>query len=170
MRVILLCLVVALLGFGCSTEAESEPQRADEAADLAAPTEVAVPAEVPAAPSRDHRLQLGIDGDPGYEQQELTPEELAKVRAEGEQAPAPSYAEQPEDPSPTEQAPSEQPSETEEGVNSYYGYGERDALYRERERERLRQEGVEEKSPAAHSEEAPHAERPVERPHLGRVR
>lgn len=51
----------------------------------------------------------------------------------------------------------------EAGVNSDYAYGERDALYRERER-------VEEKSPAAHSEEAPHEERPVERPHLGRVR
>lgn len=165
MKVILLVSSIVACGFGCSRNAEQAPGQEDET------TEVAAPAEAPRSPAGDHRLQLGIDGDPGYAQQELSPEELAKVRAEGEQAPAPSYPEQSDDPSQARQAPSEteaagQPSEAEEGENPYYGYGERDALYRERERERVRRDDLDERSPTAHPEEAAREVGPVERPRV----
>ena len=50
------------------------------------------PAEDPPPMPTDHRLRLGIDGDPGWEQEELTAEELEQARAAGAAVPQPTYA------------------------------------------------------------------------------
>ncbi len=117
-------LSVSVISVACTKKAE---QPAEE-------PQVGAATEEPPPRAAGHRLELGIDGDPGYTQKELTPAELAKVRAEGERAPEPSYAGQPSQPSGADQ-PSEpsdvgEPSEVSE---EYLG----DRRYMERRREPL---------------------------------
>jgi hypothetical protein len=171
MRLVLLCTfasVLSVLALACSKTPETEREKPDTAAtevsapDVAAPqpegpdvggaedtypepvAQDVIPAE--ALPSSEHgggRLELGIDGDPGYTQTELTPEELAKVRAEAAASPEPSYPEEPNEPSP-DSDPDEASAETGAGGSGYY-YRMRDPLYLERER--LRREQLEEPTP-----------------------
>lgn len=110
-----------------------------------APPPSGFPTEEPPPPAADHRLQLGVDGDPGYTEQELTPAELAKVRSEGERASEPSYAGQPSQPSEADQ-PSE-PSNADEPSEASDEEYLREPLYRERRRERLPVERAREPSP-----------------------
>ncbi len=113
-----------------------------------APPPSGFPTEEPPPRAAGHRLELGIDGDPGYTQKELTPAELAKVRAEGEQAPQPSYAGQPSQPSgddqPSEPSDVGEPSEVSEEYLRDRRYIERrrEPLPVEREREPVRAEPV----------------------------
>jgi len=115
------------------------------------------PAEdTPPIPS-DHRLQLGIDGDPGWEQKELTEEELAAARAAGAAVPQPSYATQPNEASPAEQPsePSEDAYGDEESSDSVYVGGTRAPVYRHHVREEARDEA---------REDAPREPRPATQP------
>ena len=117
-------LSVSVIAVACT----KKPEEPAEEPQVGAAT------EEPPPRAAGHRLELGIDGDPGYTQKELTPAELAKVRAEGERAPEPSYAGQPSQPSGADQ-PSEpsdvgEPSEVSE---EYLG----DRRYMERRREPL---------------------------------
>jgi len=171
MRLLLLCTVTAALSalaLACSKKSEPATENPDTAATQVAAPDVAVPglpapdvadpdgvapdisaeegvpseAYPPPKPG-DGRLELGIDGDPGYTQTELTPEELAKVQAEGEASPEPAYPEEPSEP-PAEGNPSEVSAESGAG-GSAYDYRLRDPLYLERER--LRRDQLEEASP-----------------------
>lgn len=86
-----------------------------------------------------HRLQLGIDGDPGYTQTEA--DEATSANAE-----EPSYAEQPSVPSSAD--PSNEPSSTTGESDAVYAdEGLREARYLERERERARVEDTVEPRP-----------------------
>jgi hypothetical protein len=98
------------------------------------------PAEEPPPMPADHRVRLGIDGDPGWEQEELTEEELAEARAAGAAVPQPTYAPQPSEPSRVDQ-PGE-PSEDvgEESSDSVYVGGTRAPVYRHHVREEARDE------------------------------
>ncbi len=117
------------------------------------------PAEDPPPMPTDHRLRLGIDGDPGWEQEELTAEELEQARAAGAAVPQPSYAPQPSEPSRAEQ-PSE-PSEDvdDESSDSVYVGGTRAPVYRHHVREEARDEagadGPREPRPAAQPQRRP---------------
>ena len=164
MRLLLLCTFTSV-ALACSKKPEPETENPDTAAtevpapdvavpepedpDVADPEDVSpdvvaeevVPTEaLPPPEPGGGRLELGIDGDPGYTQTELTPEELAKVQAEGVASPEPSY---PSEPSP-EVDPEEASAETGAGGSGYY-YRMRDPLYLERER--LRREQLEEPTP-----------------------
>lgn len=121
-----------------STTPEQAPPEQPPAIPVEAPSEAAVevPAEMPtevsaegsaeAAPPAptDHRLRLGIDGDPGYTEEELTPEELAAENAAA--AKEPSYPVEPTEPSQAQQ-PNEDSGEVVEGSSDPYYMGERRA-------------------------------------------
>jgi len=104
--------------------------------------ELVDPAEDTRAIPTDHRLSLGIDGDPGWEQEELTPEELEKARAAGAAVPQPTYALPPSEPSPSEQpnAPSEDGYVDEASSDDVYVGGTRAPVYRHHVREEARDE------------------------------
>jgi hypothetical protein len=98
------------------------------------------PAEEPPPMPTDHRLRLGIDGDSGWEQEELTEEELAEARAAGAAVPQPSYAPQPSEPSRAEQASEPSEDVAEESSDSVYVGGTRAPVYRHHVREEARDE------------------------------
>ncbi|MFW2388873.1 MAG: hypothetical protein ACN4G0_11085, partial [Polyangiales bacterium] len=104
--------------------------------------ELVDPAEDTRAVPADHRLSLGIDGDPGWEQKELTPEELEQVRAAGAAVPQPTYARPPSEPSPTEQPnePSEDGYVDEASSEGVYVDGTRAPVYRRHVREEAKDE------------------------------
>jgi len=119
------------------------------------------PAEDTRAMPTDHRLTLGIDGDPGWEQKELTPEELEQVRAAGAAVPQPTYAQPPSEPSPSEQPnePSEDGYVDEASSDDVYVGGTRAPVYRRHVREEARDEagadGPREPRPAAQPQRRP---------------
>jgi hypothetical protein len=113
------------------------------------------PADAPPPMPTDHRLHLGIDGDPGYEQEELTPEELAEARAAGAAVPQPSYAQQPSGPSHAEQ-PSEPSDDVDESSDTVYVGGTRAPVYRHRAREEAGADKPREPRPAAQPQRRPH--------------
>jgi hypothetical protein len=98
------------------------------------------PAEDAPPTPTDHRLRLGIDGDPGWEQEELTAEELAEARAAGAAVPQPSYAPQPSEPSRAEQASEPSEDVAEESSDSVYVGGTRAPVYRHHVREEAKDE------------------------------
>jgi hypothetical protein len=116
------------------------------------------PAEDPPPMPADHRLRLGIDGDSGWEQEELTAEELAEARAAGAAVPQPTYAQPPSEPSRADQ-PSE-PSEDvdEESSDNVYVGGTRAPVYRHHVREEARDEA---------EPDRPREPKPVAQPHRG---
>jgi len=124
------------------------------------------PAEAPPPAPTDHRLRLGIDGDPGYAQDELTPEELAEVRAAGAASPPPSYRrDQPSEPSHAEQ-PSEPSGDVDdESSDTIYVDGTRAPVYRRHVREEAREDNPREPRPAAQPQEPAHANPPHRGPH-----
>ena len=179
--------LLAVLSLGCSQKAEEAPAQvfevveANVAEDKMAPppapdvgepehveqvkltpeqlAEIMNPAEEPPPMPADHRLRLGIDGDSGWEQDELTPEELAEARAAGAAVPQPTYAQPASEPSRAEQ-PSE-PSNvvSEESDDPVYVGGTRAPVYRHRARENAREEAEvarpREPKPAAQPHRAP---------------
>ena len=113
------------------------------------------PTETPPPVPNDHRLRLGIDGDSGYTQQELTPEELAAARAAGAAAPQPSYAPQLSAPSHAEQ-PSESPDEVEdEASGTVYVGGDRAPVIRHDIREEAKEGDRREPRPVTLPDEPP---------------
>jgi len=157
--------LLAVLSVGCSKKTEEAPAQVFEvvqakvaedktapmpAADVGEPEHVQVkltpeqikdlidPAEDPPPMPTDHRLHLGIDGDSGWEQKELTPEELEQARAAGAAVPQPTYAPPPSEPSHAAQ-PSE-PSEDVESSDSVYVGETRAPVYRRHVREEARDE------------------------------
>ena len=132
--------LVLLSATACSrsTTSEQAPAQPPPATPVEAPPEatVEVPAEMPMELSAegsteapppvptDHRLRLGIDGDPGYTEEELTPEELAAENAAA--AKEPSYPVEPTEPSQAQQ-PNEDSGELVEGSSDPYYIGERRA-------------------------------------------
>jgi hypothetical protein len=124
------------------------------------------PTEAPPPTPSDHRLHLGIDGDPGYTQDELTPEELAEARAAGAASPPPSYHRN----QPSEPAHAEQPSEPSDDVDdessdTVYVGGTRAPVYRHHAREEAREDNPREPRPAARPQEPAHANPPHRGPH-----
>lgn len=123
--------------------------------------ELVEPAEDRPAIPTDHRLSLGIDGDPGWEQEELTAEELERVRAAGAAVPQPTYAQPPSEPSPGE--PPSEPSEDayvdEASSDDVYVGGTRAPVYRHHVREEARDEagadGPREPRPVAQPQRRP---------------
>ena len=112
-----------------ATQAAPAPAPAVDNAGLFVPDDDQ-PAAEPKEPG--HRLQLGIDGDPGYTQTEA--DEATSANAQ-----EPSYAEQPNVPSSAD--PSSEPSSTTGESDAIYAdEGLREARYLERERERARVE------------------------------
>lgn len=97
-------------------------------------------AGAPPPPPTDHRLHLGIDGDPGYTQRELTPEELAESRAEGANQPQPTYAVPPSEPSKGEQPSEPSGVADEEASDTIYGDERLAPVYRHRAREDVRED------------------------------
>ena len=104
--------------------------------------ELTDPAEDPPAMPTDHRLSLGIDGDSGWEQKELTAEELEQARAAGAAVPQPTHAQPPSEPSQAEQPtePSEDAYVDEESSDSVYVGGTRAPVYRHHVREEAKDE------------------------------
>ena len=176
-------LLLAVLSLGCSKKTEEAPAQVFEvvqaevaedktapmpAADVGKPQHVQVkltpeqikdlidPAEDPPPMPTDHRLRLGIDGDSGWEQEELTAEELEQARAAGAAVPQPTYAQPPSEPSRADQ-PSE-PSEDvdEESSDNVYVGGTRAPVYRHHVREEARADEPREPRPAARPHRAPH--------------
>jgi hypothetical protein len=123
--------------------------------------ELVDPAEDTREMPTDHRLTLGIDGDPGWEQEELTPEELEQVRAAGAAVPQPTYAQPPSEPSPSKQPtePSENEYVDEASSDDVYVGGTRAPVYRHRVREEAQDEagadGPREPRPAARPQRRP---------------
>jgi hypothetical protein len=141
-------LSVSVIAVACTKKAEQPAEKPQ----VGAPTEAEPTVPSPdMAGGADHRLQLGIDGDPGYTERELTPAELAKVRSEGERAPEPSYAGQPSQPSEADQ-PSE-PSNTDESSEASDVDDLREPLYMERRREPLPAERARGSSPVERERE-----------------
>jgi len=97
---------------------------AEVPAEMPAEIPIEVPAEAPPPAPTDHRLRLGVDGDPGYAQKELTPEELAEANAAA--AAEPSYPVEPTEPSQPEQ-PTEDSGGVVEGSSDTVYMGERRA-------------------------------------------
>ncbi|MGB9338817.1 MAG: hypothetical protein WCB63_06255 [Polyangiales bacterium] len=149
-RACVLISMLAVLVVGCSKKNEHAPS----VQPAVAPAEV--PQEMPtAATPTDHRLRLGIDGDPGYAQQELTPEELAAARAAGAAVPQPSSAPQPSEPSHAEQ-PSESPGEVEdEASGTVYVGGARAPVIRHHIREEAKEGDRREPRPVTLPHEPP---------------
>lgn len=114
------------------------------------------PAEDPPPMPTDHRLRLGIDGDSGWEQEELTAEELAEARAAGAAVPQPTYAQPQSEPSRAE--PPSEPSEDvdEESSDGVYVGGTRAPVYRHHAREEARDEA---------EPDRPREPKPVAQPH-----
>jgi hypothetical protein len=179
--------LLAVLSLGCSKKTEEAPAQVFEvvqakvaedktapmpAADVGKPEHVQVkltpeqikdlidPAEDPPPMPTDHRLRLGIDGDSGWEQEELTAEELEQARAAGAAVPQPTYAQPPSEPSRANQ-PNE-PSEDvgEESSDSVYVGGTRAPVYRRHAREKAKDEAEvnrpREPKPAAQPHRGPH--------------
>jgi len=181
--------LLAVLSLGCSKKAEEAPAQVFEvveakvaddktapppAADVGEPepehveqvtltpeqlAEIMDPAEDPPPMPTDHRLRLGIDGDSGWEQEELTPEELAEARAAGAAVPQPTYAQPASEPSRAEQ-PSEASNVVgEESGDTVYVGGTRAPVYRHQARENARDEAEVDRprqtKPAAQPHRAP---------------
>jgi len=113
------------------TEAPAEiPTEAPPEMPAEIPTEMA--AEIPDESSTgapppmptDRRLRLGVDGDPGYTEKELTPEELAAENAAA--AAEPTYPVEPTEP-PEAAQPKQDSEEVVEGSSDPYYMGERRA-------------------------------------------
>ena len=179
--------LLAALSLGCSKKTEEAPAQVfevveakvaeDKTAPLPAPdvgepehvevkltpeqlAEIMAPAEDPPPKPTDHRLRLGIDGDSGWEQEELTAEELAEARAAGAAVPQPTYAQPPSEPSRAEQ-PSEPSGDVgEESSDTVYVGGTRAPVYRHHARENAKDEAEvdrpREPRPAAQPHRAPH--------------
>jgi hypothetical protein len=185
MRVLSIYMVIsslAVLGLACSKRIETAPENPEAVVPAEAPapapaaehpqpeadpgfehkeptTEVYLPSEPPPPMPTDHRLRLGIDGDPGFEQQVLTPEELAAARAAGEQSPEPSYEREPSEPS-----YEEEPDDVAYGddtVDTVYVGGRREPVRRKRAREH----SPAEPRPANQPHEPTHANPPHAGPH-----
>ena len=178
--------MLAVLSLGCSKKTEEAPAQVFEvveakvaedktaplpAADVGEPehvevkltpeqlAEIMAPADDPPPKPTDHRLRLGIDGDSGWEQEELTAEELAEARAAGAAVPQPTYAQPPSEPSRAEQ-PSEPSGDVgEESSDTVYVGGTRAPVYRHRARENARDDAAvdrpREPKPAAQPHRAP---------------
>lgn len=128
--------------FMAPQDAQSDAPKAGTALTPEEIRELVGPSEAPPPmPTTDSIVHLGIDGDPGYQQDELTPEELAAARAAGAEVPQPTYA-----PDPSERSPVEQPSEAPEDApeqesDTVYVEGMRAApVYRQRVREEVRED------------------------------
>lgn len=179
--------LLAVLSLGCSKKTEEAPAQVFEvvqakvaedktaplpAADVDEPEheqvkltreqfmELTDPAEDPPPTPTDHRLRLGIDGDSGWEQEELTAEELAEARAAGAAVPQPTYAQPPSEPSRAEQPTEPSGDVGEESSDTVYVGGTRAPVYRHHARENAKDEAEvdrpREPRPAAQPHRAPH--------------
>ena len=180
MSIITGLLLLSTAACGRSTTSEQAPADPAPAAPTAAPDEIPtedepemaaeMPAKMPSdmpdegsaeAPPpmpTDHRLHLGVDGDTGYTQQELTPEELAAEKAAA--GAEPTYPVEPSEPTEPAQ-PNEDSEEVVEGSSDPYYMGERRApVIRHEVREEVRREDeVREDLEAEHRGEAAPVER-----------